>query len=46
MSDAEYDQMIKGLAAEPVRDWVVCRSKEEALALLMWMEDQGVLDDE
>lgn len=39
MTDAEYDEAVKELAAMPPREWVVCRSKEAAYALAAWMEE-------
>lgn len=39
MTNEEYDQAVKELAAMPPREWVVCRSKEEAYALAAWIED-------
>lgn len=38
-SEMDYDEMVKALANEPPRTWVVCRSIEEAQALAAWIEE-------
>ena len=39
MTNDDYDSAVQELSTLPEREWVVCRSREEALALLMWIED-------
>jgi hypothetical protein len=39
MSSEEYDNLVEVLTCAPEANCVVCRSREEALALLAWIEE-------